>query len=365
MVLKGWKNIFGLDMGQSNCGEEKLDVNPIELEAYFVEKGIKFDTKFVYSGHKYDFVECEQVEALFGKFRGIRIVNMRLRVGELRGVRGLPMMLHNLEALTLTTELESIDVLAPLVLLQKLALVKCRNLKDIMVVVGFLNLRSLVVQNCGSISDIPNFVCGSVRLLDVSDCPQLGKIVMPGRLEKFVATRSGWKSVVPNADLIELSIVFGKIVDGAWIGDMCVQLQKLKLSGCSELIDVSFVTFLQELRELDLSLTSVVHLPQLGEGVRVVILSRCVYLIDVCRFPCSLQKLVMDHCSALSLVQDFDGYVNLVSVDLSHCEKIVNVPKFVECSNMVICNVAGCRAMVRTEGLFESMGLPERLVRKN
>lgn len=191
-------------------------------------------------------------------------------------------------------------------------------------------LERLLLRGCDRLTILPNLKSVSgLQILDICGANKL-KTITGEQFEK--------KDHLKILDLSETPI---KNLPSN-IANLC----DLKLKGCTELVELSSVKALEEMKKLqvlDLSKASrLISLPSLSKlGL--------------------LRHLFLKDCSSLQNLASMEGLVSLEILDLSGCEKLLKLPQLKDCQRLELLDLSGCSALTTIDGSFECMSRLQKL----
>ncbi|VVA27678.1 PREDICTED: TMV resistance, partial [Prunus dulcis] len=303
----------------------------------------------------------------------------KLSLNRCKHLKGLPELigkLHSLKEISLNdSALENLPVsFGYLANLEKLSLLWCKSLTTIPDSIG--NLSSLMeFQTYGSgIKELPVSVGSLSNLKELSTDTSLEKLEMRkcGFLrslpESIGSMRALTTIVITEADITELPESIGKLENLTMLQlNKCKHLCKLpasigQLNSLHRLLMVeTAVTELPEsfgmlsddfeklssLEVLNLGRNNFCSLPASLRGLsllRKLLLPHCKNLKALPPLPPSLEEVDAANCTSLEGISDISNLENLAMLNLTSCEKVVDIPGLERLKSLVELYASGCTA---------------------
>ena len=240
--------------------------------------------------------------------------------------------ISGLEALTLLTEinlsyctcLSTLSELDNLMLLRHLNLTGCENLIELQETAG---LPALTFVNVS--------MCQSLTRLDLSGCKNLHRIAGLNTLYSLsMLDLSGCAHLTAIDPLDELENLAQLHLDG------CTSLTALSLIGSANLMFVSGIETLTNLRNLYFALENPLILPDLERLTR-------------------LTELRIRDCEILTSLPELGNLRQLTVLDLAYCENLTTLTGIANLKNLTTLNLAGCISLTSIPELAQLPQLVE------
>ncbi|KAK6263402.1 hypothetical protein QUC31_009218 [Theobroma cacao] len=193
-------------------------------------------------------------------------------------------------------------------------------------------LRRLILRQCSSLQELPKLVNFSkLEVIDLSESINLEKIQEKSfksfeklQLINFSGTKIEKLPIVKSLQNLKILLLRGcRQLVGMRSLKQVSSLKILDLSGAVKIREIMYDSFegADDLRELDLSETQIQFLPS-----------------DIC----NLQKLRLKGCSSLIDLPELKGHSNLEELDLSGCKSLVKLPDLTALQNLKILVLNNC-----------------------
>ncbi|XP_021296378.1 putative disease resistance protein At4g19050 [Herrania umbratica] len=193
-------------------------------------------------------------------------------------------------------------------------------------------LRRLILRQCSSLRELPKLVNFSkLEVIDLSESINLEKIQEKSfksfeqlQVINFSCTKIEKLPIVKSLQNLKIILLRGchQLVGMRSLKQVS-RLKILDLSGAVKIREIMYDSFegADDLRELDLSETKIQFLPS-----------------DIC----NLQKLRLKGCSSLIDLPELKGHRNLEELDLSGCKSLVKLPDLTALQNLKILVLNDC-----------------------
>ena len=349
----------------------------------------------------------------------------KLQLWDLEGCEKLQILPNNLRLISLKyinlNNCESITELPEFCTpsLKKLYLSHCKNLVKVHESVGFLeklqlwdlqgceklqilpnnlrliSLKHINLNNCESITELPEFYTPSLKVLYLSHCKNLVKVHESvgflDKLQRWDLKGCEKLQILPNyLKLISLKYInLNNCESIIELPEFCTpSLQELHLSHCKNLVKVhESVGFLDKLQRWDLegcgklqilpnylrlislkylslkSCESITELPEFcTPSLEELYLSHCKNLVKVHEsvgFLDKLQRWSLRGCEKLQKLPNYLMLISIKYINLNNCESITELPKFCTPSLKQL-HLSHCKNLVK---IHESVGFLDKLER--